>query len=267
MSGWGKSYHAQGIMEASAPEFDLFALLDYKDEYRGLVKHDLAAHYLVGPVELNWSVADWRRFFDENPKVVLAKHGLNDEEWRQVSNRIVGAFRSICGADTAGLCAIDEAHISAPQNGSTPENIQNLATTGRGEGASSMWITQRLALLEKTIVTQADETLMGGFMRSQDRDQIGAEYPVDLHNPKAADVGPVQADLVPEDHEDRIEGDVAHAVPPLRKFVDDQGHTVGSEWVYANAEGDVERRDTREMEMESTHFGPEGHPIHDPTYG
>jgi len=163
MSGWGKSWYAQLLFETNLPEFDYVGIFDYKDEYRGLVKAGLASHYIVGERETAWSVDDWETFFESNPKVVLARHRLKPEEWRDVVADAVQALRNLAGPKHAALAGIDEAHFVAPQSGKIPDAVEGLATTGRGEGASSMWITQRLAKLDETVGSQCDERLVGGF--------------------------------------------------------------------------------------------------------
>ena len=252
MSGWGKSWYAQLLFETNLPEFDLVAIFDYKDEYRGLVKADLASHYIVGDRETAWSVEDWETFFESNPKVVLARHRLKPEEWREVVAKAVQALRNLAGPDRATLAGVDEAHFVAPQSGKIPDAIEGLATTGRGEGASSIWITQRLAKLDETVGSQCDERIVGGFSGDRDRGKIDPEYPEDVHNPQARSIARLPEEL-------RVDGENL----PLRRF-EEGGSTVGSEWVYSNNKGEMERRDTREMTMQTTHYGPEGHPIHDP---
>lgn len=259
MSGWGKSYHGQAIIEASVPDFNFVVILDYKDEYRGLVKSGYVSHFIVGPKELAWDVDDWRAFLQANPKVTLVRH-LSDSDWREVCGRIIQAARDLAGASTPTLVAIDEAHVAAPESGSYPEATANLATTGRGEGASSLWMDQRLAKLDKDVVTQADETIIGGFMRKQDRRQVEAEYPIDIHNPQKTSVPGIPEALQADDD----------PTAPLRRFTeigdDGEEHTVGSEWAYANDKGEMARRDTSSLSMESAHYAPEGHAISDPDY-
>ena len=227
-------------------------IFDYKDEYRGIVKAGLASHYIVGERETAWSVDDWETFFEANRKVVLARHRLPPEEWREMVANAVQALRNLAGADTAALAGIDEAHFVAPQSGKIPDAIEGLSTTGRGEGASSIWVTQRPAKLDEDVVSQCDERIAGGLTSGRDRGKIDPEYPEDVHNPQARSIGRLPEEL-------RVDGENL----ALRRFEED-GSTVGSEWVYSNNKGEMERRDTREMEMQTTHHGPEGHPIHDP---
>lgn len=254
MSGWGKSYHAQAIMENSIPAFDYAAVLDFKDEYRGLVEGGIASHLIVGPNEQRWTRETWREFFEQNGAVVLARHRLSPEQWREVSARVVGALRELARENGSALIAVDEAHFVAPQRGTVPDEIEGLATTGRGEGASSLWITQRLAKLEETIVSQADETLAGAFSSRNDRQKLDPEYPEAVHNPQADSIRGLPEEL----HAD--EGAI-----PLRKF-EENGSTIGSEWVFADNKGNLERRNTRGMQMETTHYGAEGNPLKDPEY-
>jgi hypothetical protein len=258
MSGWGKSYHLQATVEANAENYDILPVLDYKDEYRGLVKAGLLKWWIVGPREASWSRSDWRRFLTANPKVVLARHRLDDEDWKETCGRIIGAARELAGGSTPALVVVEEAHWVAPQGGSVPDATTGLATTGRGEGASSIWSTQRPATLEKTVLTQADETFVGGFMQQQDRDAIEAEYPTDVHNPQLTTVPGLPDDLHADD------GPV-----PLRRFTEGSGddeRTVGSEWITANDKGEMKRVSTRGLSMQSTHYGPEGHAIANPDY-
>jgi len=252
MSGWGKSWYAQLLFETNLPEFDYVGIFDYKDEYRGIVKAGLASHYIVGERETAWSVDDWETFFEANRKVVLARHRLPPEEWREMVANAVQALRNLAGADTAALAGIDEAHFVAPQSGKIPDAIEGLSTTGRGEGASSIWVTQRPAKLDEDVVSQCDERIAGGLTSGRDRGKIDPEYPEGVHNPQARSIGRLPKEL-------RVNGENL----ALRRFEED-GSTVGSEWVYSDNKGEMERRDTREMEMQTTHHGPEGHPIHDP---
>ncbi len=93
----------------------------------------------------------------------------------------------------------------------------------------------------------------GGFTSDRDRGKIDPEYPEDVHNPQARSVPHLPEEL-------QADGESI----ALRRFEDD-GSTVGSEWIYSDNSGNMERRDTREMNMQTTHHGPEGHPIHDPS--
>jgi hypothetical protein len=112
--------------------------------------------------------------------------------------------------------------------------VTELATTGRGNGVASMWITQRLQKLDETPLSQADSRLLGGFESDRDRSKIAGYIPYDVgvHEPGG------QSDS-------------------LQRFKDPEGGLKGSEWIYSTTDGEKRRIDTREWEMDVPHFGGE----------
>jgi hypothetical protein len=248
-SGWGKSWVAHATAEANLPEYPVAAIFDFKDEYRGLVKHGLVKRHIVGPDEAEWSVNHWMQFIQQNPKTVYTRFRLDEDEWREVVGRITEAVRAVGQQAGGALLVLDEAHFLAPQSGGYPSSIKGVATTGRGEGASSLWITQRPAELDETPIAQADEWLLGGFTSDADLSKVGkvTEYPEEVHNPRSTTLPPIPEAL-------RVDGKSI----PLRQF------EVGAEWVFSDDYGALERRDARNMSMESTHYAPGGNDIVDP---
>lgn len=253
-SGWGKSWYTQAWTEANTEEYDRLAVLDFKDEYRGLVKAGLAKHFIVGPREAEaFGVQEWKQFLQQNPRVVLCRHNLDEETWREdVADPVAKANRQLAGSS---LTVIDEAHFVAPQRGSVPDGVKGLATTGRGEDASSLWVTQRLTEMDETVLAQMMFTILGGFTSSGDLSKVRSiiEYTADVHNPTLDAVDTLPDALL-------VEGEAV----PLRKFTDDAGDTVGSEWVFADESGHVERKDTRNVAMQTTHYGAQGQHLTDP---
>lgn len=247
-SGWGKSFKAQHTMELNSSEYRRMVVLDYKDEYRGLAKADLARWWIAGPKEMRWDKRQWRAFIENNEKVVLARHNaLNVEDWQGLANVVTAAARDLGDV----LVVVDEAHFVAPQRGGVPPALKGLATTGRGEGASSMWVTQRLSEMEETVIAQCQARLLGGFESSGDLNKVEqvVEYPVEVHNPQVREVGALPDTLDPDrDGPDSLQ---RHT---------EGGDTVGSEWIYSDNTGKRERRDTRGLadEMKSTHYGAQG---------
>jgi len=249
-SGWGKSFKGQHVIEKNLPEYDHVLVLDYKDEYRGLVKAGLARWWIGGPREAGWSRDTWHDFIASQRKLVVPRHDRMTK----------GTWQDLCAAAIAGarrlgdvLIVVDEAHFVAPQTGKVPAPIEGLATTGRGEGASSMWISQRPATMEETVIAQCQARLLGGFESDADLSKIAGivEYPEDLHNPGERRVPGVPEALLPDDRE------TPHS---LQKHENDAGETVGSEWVYSDNTGERERRNTEGVaaSMESTHYGRQG---------
>jgi hypothetical protein len=259
-SGFGKSAKTQEVVEKNAPDYDHVVVLDFKDEYRGLVKADIMKWWITGPKEMRWQKSQWSAFIENNKKVVLARHNaLNEADWREVAATVIAAARDLGDV----LIVIDEAHFVAPQSGATPPAVKGLATTGRGEGASSIWVTQRLAEMEETVLAQCQSRLLGGFESSADLDKVAriVEYPEKLHNPQAGKVPNSPEELQPlDDSGTKAKGGLVQA---LRKFEDNNGNTVGSEWIYSDNTGERRRMDTRGMfdDMQSEHYGAQGKKI------
>jgi hypothetical protein len=257
-SGWGKSRETQVWAEENmlGDTFDRVVILDYKDEFRGLVKEGFASYWGAGSREAAWSAAEWRQVIAQNPNLVVAKHNQMDAEtWReQVCGPVVAACRQM--GDT--LIIIDEAHFVVPQSGTIPDPISGLGTTGRGEGVSSILVTQRMQMVDEDFVSQLTAWMLGGFGSDNDRDKLGGivdGYPVEVHNPTATTVANLPEEL-------RVEAEVL----PVRKFQNEDGQTIGSEWIYSNESGELNRYDTRYSTMQSTHYGQSGNAIERPEY-
>jgi hypothetical protein len=227
-------------------------VLDYKDEYRGLVKSGYCSHYIVGDAEARASVDAWKRSLARNPYLVLARlESLGTTKWKQAAARVALAARRL---DRDVLVAIDEAHFVAPNQGKVPDTIEGLATTGRGEGASSLWITQRVSKLDTTVTSQTDAAILGAFRDRNDLTRIEGtvEYPVDIHKPGGVSL---PESTVPDELHVSDEGAIS-----VRKW-EENGAPIGSEWIYSDESGDLRRIDTREIDMESTHYGSPGNTI------
>jgi len=256
-SGWGKSWYLQAWMETNAPRYNYFVCLDYSDEFRGLVKSGLATHYIVGPREAAaFGVDEWEQALRQNPRLILARHELTPEQWREhVVAPVITAARRLAqsSGSSSSLTVIDEAHWAAPQSGKLPDVIKGMATTGRGEGSSSLWATQRLTEINETIIGNVMFQILGGYTATGDLNKVGdaVEYPAEFHNPNALDLPSAVPDAL------KIDGESV----PLRKFTEGEGDdevTIGSEWIQSTDDGDITRIDTRTVEMEATHYGSEG---------
>ena len=244
-SGWGKSYLAQWWIEDNLKDYPVVVVLDRRDEFRGLVKSGFCQWGIIGPNEVNAPASAWQDVFEENGRMVLARHKIHGEDWMNAVASIIQAALSL---EEDVLVCIDEAHKVAPQSGNYPEPLETLATEGRGRCAS-LWITQRLAKLDETPIGEMMVYLLGGFQSDADLRKVGRNvgYPQDVHK-----VGASRVAGLPEDLHAPDEGAV-----PVRKFTDENGSTVGSEWVYSDDSGRHRRINSGDLEMESTHHGPE----------
>lgn len=252
MSGWGKSWLAQAKTEKNIPATDYAVVLDYDDEYRGLVEEFPSVNWFpVGPIERGKSSAWWLAFIRRTEKVVLARYMLSDSEWREIAGRIAHAIRHLQAQSDdvpKSLVLIDEAHAVAPQSEKYPESVGKLAVAGRGENVSTIWVTQRLSMLDKDIVSQCHGQYIGGWVDPNDLKAISVEYPVDVHNPRQNIVAGLPDELQAE----------GKGAIPVRQFL--KGDTlIGSEWVYSDERGEMRREDSRSEDMNSHHYAHQGY--------
>jgi len=253
-TNWGKSYGAQAYTERNAPEVDRVIMVDYKDEFGGLVESGLLQRLTIPPGTTTLDVDDWHRIFDASGSLQLARTGCTDEQWREAISPLLLA---ISQRDESVFLVFDEAHRLAPQRGSYPEAYDTLATTWHGDAMVVVWVTQRWAKLDEDIVSQCQSSLLGGFRSTNDLDKIeSVEYPVEVHQSTANRVDrPLPEQLL-------VDGEPL----TLRRFTDDAGHTAGSEWIYSD-DTTLKRVDSREWEMESTHYGSDRKRIKHPFDG
>jgi hypothetical protein len=250
MTGHGKSYYATAHIEANYQKYPVTVVFDHKGEYTGLVEAGWMNDCAVDTVGENWNPHDWADYLISYPKTVIIRDGQDNDTWKQVVGNAVAAARELAQQTEGAFIVLDEAHLVAPEQGSYPSAISGLSTTGRGEGASSLWVTQRPALLDTTPISQADEQLFGAFVDDNDLGKVGRNvgYPEEVHDPRLDRVPGLPNDL----HAD--EGPI-----PVRQF-----DPVGSEWIYSDTSGERERRDTRGIGLQTEHAGPEGNDIRDP---
>ena len=257
-SGFGKSYLGQWWIEDNVDEYDHLVVADYKGEYRGLCKKNSGlpeskrCNWVgVGEVEADWSVDVWVELLKQEARLVLER-GVDEATWQEIVAKIARAARRL---DGTVLVVIDEAHFVAPGRGSIPDEVKGLATTGRGEGVSTVWITQRLQELNETVLAQTDVRLLGGFSNDNDLGKIGriVDYNPDIHNPGSTAV--------------RVPDAIDRDGKPVQQFENDDGQLIGSEWIWSTTSGDLDRINTQDLELTSTHYGGEDQNLSKPGAG
>lgn len=250
-SGWGKSWVTQSVTELNVDRYDHVICLDYKDEYRGLCSKQhgpaLFKHWIAGELELSLPVEKWAELIDRNGHVVVARNykRLGNEEWREVCAAVITAARHHVTGST--LVVVDEGHFVAPQSEGYPDPIQGLATTGRGEGNSAAWVTQRPASIDKQVLGNSTARFVGGFENHNDvkafRETL--DYPADAHVSGGQDVAGLPEALHAADG-----GAVS-----VRKWEEElpggETQVTDSEWIYSDGSG------TKERLRSADHFTPE----------
>lgn len=259
-SGHGKSYGAQCVVELNIDDYDHVVVLDREDEFRGLCSKKCGPapckHWLAGTREHDHFGPDaWAQMIRQNGDVVIGrlKEEIGGEEWREIVADVVAGGRHRVKGTV--LFVIDEAHFVAPQGPAYPEEIKGLATTGRGEGNSAMWITQRPAEFDSTVLGNSTARFVGGFTDRNDINQFRdiVSYPADVH---VVGGQPVQG--LPEE----LHAPDAGAVS-VRKWTvtTDEGEerVRDSEWIYSDDDGTQRRlRSAEHWKPECDHVGAGG---------
>lgn len=259
-SGHGKSYSAQCVIELNLDDYDHVVVLDREDEFRGLCSKQCGPapckHWLAGEREVEaFTPEAWAELIEQNGHVVIArmKSAVDEEQWRKVAAAVIRGGRHLVSGSC--LFVIDEAHFVAPQQGSYPKPIKGLATTGRGEGNSAMWITQRPAEVDKTVLGSSTARFVGGFTDPNDTDHFRdiVEYPTDVHV-----VGGQEVSRLPEALHAPDAGPVS--VRKWTKTTADGGEqVVDSEWIYSDDDGTQRRlRSAKAWEPACEHVGASG---------
>lgn len=242
-TNWGKSYCSQAYIERNTDEVDLVFAVDYDDEYTGLVETGIMKRLTVPPETTALDVDDWHALIDANGSMQLARDGCTDEQWREI---IATFVQTLSERSESVFVALDESHRLAPQRGDYPDAIDTLATTWHGDGMLVVWITQRMAKLDKDIVTQTQASMLGGFGDGADLDQVAAaiEYPKAVHKADAERCHRTLPEAL------QIDGEPL----TLRRFTDDEGNTIGSEWIYSD-DTTLRRENSQDWPVKATHYG------------
>jgi len=249
-TGWGKTYVSHSYIERNAPDYDVTIVLDYKDEYSGLVESGYLKRMTAPSGTENVTPEQWRDIVQGESGLQIVRAGLLDEQWQELLANLILALEAI---DESVFLVLDEAHRFAPQSGGYPDVIDNLATTYHGDGFGVVWLFQRFAKIDKDILSCCTASMLGGFQTTQDIEQLDTiEYNPDVHLETRQRVASLPESLC-------VDGEPL----ALRRRKDDEENTVGSEWIYAEG-ATTERHDSREFEMESTHYGSDRKSIKHP---
>ncbi|MFC6953531.1 hypothetical protein [Halorubellus litoreus] len=240
-TGWGKTYVSHSYIEENAEDYDLTVVLDYKDEYSGLVETGHLKRMTAPSGSENITPEQWQGIVESVNGLQVVRAGLKDGQWQELLANLILALEA---TDLSVFLVLDEAHRFAPQRGSYPEEISTLATTYHGDGFGVVWMFQRFAKIDKTVLSCCTASMLGGFGTTNDIGQLDTiEYNADVHLKDKAGVSHLSEDLC-------VDGEPL----ALQRFTDNEGHTTGSEWIYSEG-GERRRLDSREFEMESEHYG------------
>lgn len=154
MSGMGKSW-LEGFLTEQTPK--QLVILDPKNEHVGLAEAHLEIDRTVMAsaldLEEGW-VTFWRRVLATGKSVRITARGLDYEENIQMVDALARVMHERGNLFFVG----GEYHRVAP-NGRVPKWVQILHTDARSQGIDYIVSSQRPALLDTTVVSQANRRI------------------------------------------------------------------------------------------------------------
>jgi uncharacterized protein len=187
-SGSGKSYAVGVICEELCKGGVPFAIVDTEGEYSGLKqKYDVI---WVGDEEgcdLQWSGLDLERLGNQAPDLAPLVLDLSETEdpKQKASGLLSFIYREVERRRTPYLIIVEEADRFVPQNGEKVAIFGEIARRGRKRGVGLMVCTQRPSLVDKNVLSQCGNQLIGKLVIRNDLQAVaqffqGREIPKQL---------------------------------------------------------------------------------------
>ncbi len=170
-SGSGKSYAVGVICEELCKNKVPFAIVDTEGEHHGLQeKYEVI---WVGDEEgcdLRWSAVDLGQLALQAPDIAPLILDLSEtEEPRQkVGDLLSSIYKEVEKRRTPYLIIVEEADRFIPQNGDRVPIFGEIARRGRKRGVGLMVCTQRPSLVDKNILSQCGNQVIGKLVIRND---------------------------------------------------------------------------------------------------
>jgi uncharacterized protein len=174
-SGSGKSYAVGVICEELCKNRVPFVIIDIEGEYSGL-KEKYEAIW-VGDEEacdLKWGKIDLKllaRYAPDCPPLILDL-SETDKPRDKVAAFLLAIYREISKRRTPYLVILEEADRFAPQVGDRLPIFDEVARRGRKRGLGLMLCTQRPSLVDKNILSQCSNQLIGKLVIRNDLNSV-----------------------------------------------------------------------------------------------
>jgi len=170
-SGSGKSYAVGVICEELCKSQVPFAIVDTEGEYSGLKeKYELI---LVGDdaaCDLQWSSLDLGQLASQAPDIAPLILDVSETEGskEKIGELLSKVYEEVESRRTPYLIIVEEADRFVPQNGERVPIFGEVARRGRKRGIGLMVCTQRPSLIDKNILSQCGNQLIGKLVIKND---------------------------------------------------------------------------------------------------
>jgi len=170
-SGSGKSYAVGVICEELCKSQVPFAIVDTEGEHSGLKeKYEVV---LVGDdptCDLQWSSTDLGQLASQAPDIapLVLDVSETDAPKEKVGELLSKIYQEVERRRTPYLVVVEEADRFIPQNGDRVPIFGEIARRGRKRGIGLMVCTQRPSLVDKNILSQCGNQLIGKLVIKND---------------------------------------------------------------------------------------------------
>lgn len=170
-SGSGKSYAVSVICEELCKNNVPFAIVDTEGEHSGL--KEMYEVVVVGDdptADLDWSSVDLAQLASQAPDVAPLVLDLSETEnpKEKVGELLSAIYLEVEKRRTPYLLIVEEADRFVPQNGERLAIFGEVARRGRKRGVGLMVCTQRPSLVDKNILSQCGNQLIGKLVIRND---------------------------------------------------------------------------------------------------
>ena len=174
-SGSGKSYVVGVFCEELCKNNIPFALIDIEGEYSGLKeKYEMIWVGEYERCDLNWSALNVkelaRQALDISP-LILDVSEVEDPKGK-ISEFLSEMFKEVSARRTPYLIVLEEADKFIPQVGERLKILEEVARRGRKRGLGLMLCTQRPSLVDKNVLSQCSNQLIGKLNIKNDLEAV-----------------------------------------------------------------------------------------------
>lgn len=179
-SGSGKSYVVSVICEELCKNGVPFAIVDTEGEHAGLKeKFDAVWIGEEAGCDARWSELDLQAMAAEAPDIAPLILDLSDadEPKQKVGSFVTSLYAEVERRRTPYLLIVEEADRFVPQNGERVEILNEVARRGRKRGLGLMVCTQRPSLVDKNVLSQCGNQLIGKLVIRNDLQSVAQFFP------------------------------------------------------------------------------------------
>lgn len=153
-SGTGKSYLTLYLIEQMFPLKKFAVIVDIKSEYDNLTKLGFKKSIWTREMVARINVESAVKILLVNPRLIITPYLLSFEEEIKVIDSFAGACLYLGDSLFVGEECLD--YLSGILDNETQRNLGMLVRRGRSVGVDSIWVYQRLGLINKLILSQAN---------------------------------------------------------------------------------------------------------------